>query len=247
MLIEEVAANVFWVEGSHVGFVLLVDGDEVTLVDSGYPKDRDLLDASIAHIGRLPADIRAVVLTHGHADHKGSAERLRRDHQVAVHCHADEAALARGEIEQRISLSELRRAWRPKIFSFAFNAIRNGGLRPEHVAEVATFDDGEELDVPGRPVAVLTPGHTQGHCAVHLPDKGVLVTGDALITVDVWDPDRVGPQLIRRQFNFDHDQARRSLDRLTDLSADVLLPGHGKPWRGRPSDAVQEALGADAS
>lgn len=26
------------------------------------------------------------------------------------------------------------------------------------------------------------PGHTSGHCAFHLPDRGVLITGDALIT-----------------------------------------------------------------
>ena len=244
MLIEEVAANVFWVEGSHVGFVLLVDGDEVTLVDSGYPNDRDLVDASVAEIGRSLGDISAVVLTHGHADHKGSAERLRRDHDSAVHCHRDEAALVRGEIQQRISLWELRRAWRPQIFRFAVNAIRGGGLRPQHVAAVTTFGDGETLDVPGTPLVVYTPGHTQGHCALHLPDKGVLITGDALITVDLWDPHRIGPQLIRRQFNFDYDQARRSLDRLTDVDAGLLIPGHGRPWRGSPADAVREALSA---
>lgn len=244
LLSEEVAANVFWVEGSHVGFVLLVDGDEVTLVDSGYPNDRDLVDASVTGIGRSLADISAVVLTHGHADHKGSAERLRRDHGAVVHCHGDEAAHVRGEIQQRISLWELRRAWRPQIFRFALNAIRGGGLRPQHVAAVATFEDGETIDVPGSPVAVSTPGHTRGHCALHLPDKGVLITGDALITMDLWDPQRVGPQLIRPEFNFDHDQATRSLERFADLDADILIPGHGRPWRGSPADAVREALRA---
>ncbi len=244
MLIEQVTSKVFWVEGSHNGFALVVEGDEVTMVDSGFPNDRDLVDASVAEVGRALADIQAVVLTHGHADHKGSAERLRRDHDAVVHCHTDEAALVRGEIEQRISLLELRRAWRPKIFRFAFNAIRSGGLRPAPVEDVSTFNDGETLDVPGRPVSVFTPGHTQGHSSLHLPDEGVLITGDALITVDLWDPDRLGPQLIRRQFNFDHDQAKRSLARLADVDADVLIPGHGKPWRGRPSNAVQQALEA---
>jgi glyoxylase-like metal-dependent hydrolase (beta-lactamase superfamily II) len=35
------------------------------------------------------------------------------------------------------------------------------------------------LDVAGRPVVVHTPGHTCGHCCLHLPDRGVLLAGDA--------------------------------------------------------------------
>lgn len=241
MNIEEVAGGVFWVEASHTNFALLVDGSEVTMVDSGYPKDRNLVDASVAKIGRSLADVGAMVLTHGHSDHLGSAERLRREHAVPVHCHRTEVPLARGEITQRISILEARRAWRPKIFRFTLNAIGRGGLWPEHVTAVNTFEDGETIDVAGRPVAVFTPGHTQGHCALHLPDKGVLIAGDALITVDLWDPERRGPQLMRRQFNYDHAQAVASLDRIAPLEADVLLPGHGEPWRGSPGHAVEEA------
>lgn len=241
MHIEEVAAGVFWVEASHTNFILLADGTDVTMVDSGYPKDRELVDAAVGRIGRSLADVQAMVLTHGHVDHKGSAERLRRDHDVAVYCHQKEAPLARGEIEQRISTWELRKAWRPKIFRFAVNAIGRGGLRPEHVTDVSTFGDDEAIDVPGRPIAVFTPGHTEGHCALHLPEKGVLITGDALITVDLWDPDRRGPQMIRQQFNYDHNQAVKSLDRFIDLEADTIVPGHGSPWQGRPDEAVAQA------
>lgn len=236
--IEELADGVFSVEASHTNFALVVDRSNVTIVDSGYPKDRDLVDASVTRIGRTLADVHAMVLTHGHVDHTGSAERLRRDHQIPAHCHADEAPIARGEIKQQISTWELRRAWRPKIFRFAFDAIRNGGLNPEHLNEVTTFVDGETLDVPGHPTAVHTPGHTQGHTSLHLEERGVLISGDALITVDVWNHDRRGPQVIRRQFNHDHQQAIRSLDRLAGLEADVILPGHGEPWRGSPAEAV---------
>ena len=239
--IEEAASGLFFVGASDTNFVLVADGQNVTMVDSGYPKDRDLVDAAVAKIGRSLSDVRAVVLTHGHVDHKGSAERLRRDHQIPAHCHADEAPIALGEIKQQISTFELRRAWRPKIFRFAFHAIRNGGLQPEHLTEVATFADGDKLDVPGHPIVVHTPGHTQGHAALHLPEHGVLISGDALITIDLWDHDRRGPQMIRRQFNHDHQQAIRSLDRLAGLAANVLLPGHGQLWRGTPAEAVDKA------
>src|SRR4051812_12679926 len=47
-----------------------------------------------------------------------------------------------------------------------------GALFVKGVETVRTFTDGEELDVPGRPRVVFTPGHTHGHCALHLRERG---------------------------------------------------------------------------
>jgi glyoxylase-like metal-dependent hydrolase (beta-lactamase superfamily II) len=51
----------------------------------------------------------------------------------------------------------------------------------------------------------------------------------------------VGPRVLCRAFTENSQQALASLDRLGRLAADVLLPGHGEPWRGAPSDAVRGA------
>ena len=73
-----------------------------------------------------------------------------------------------------------------------------------------------------------TPGHTPGHCAFALEDRGVIFSGDALVTRDNVSG-RTGPQPIR--WNDDQEQARASYERLFALPADVVLPGHGEPWR----------------
>lgn len=238
----EVAPQVHFVEASHTNFVLIVDGDEVTVVDSGYPKDRSLVEASVRQIGRSLSDVAAMLLTHAHVDHIGSAEWMRQDFGVPTHCHTDEAAQARGELEQRISERDLLvRLWRPGVLMFVLNVVAKGGLNPTHMTEVTTFSDGAHLDVPGHPVGVHTPGHTSGHVGFHLPDHGVLLTGDALITVDVWDRSDRGPQVIRAPFNHDHDQAVESLQRFEALDAQAVIPGHGRPYRGSPAQAVQEA------
>lgn len=238
----EVGSGVHFVEASHTNFVLIEDGGELTLVDSGYPRDRDLLEASIRRVGREPADISAMLLTHAHVDHLGSAQWLRRTFGVPVHCHASEAPHARGEVEEVISERDiLANIWRPGVLRFTANAVGKGATRRTPVSEVTTFADEETVDVPGRPVAVHTPGHTSGHAAFHLADRGVLLSGDALITVDVWDSSRRGPQVIRAPFNHDHARAVGALDRFEDLVAEVVVPGHGRPFRGTPAQAVAEA------
>lgn len=239
---QEVTAGVWHVTASDTNFVLVRDGDSVTLIDTGYPGDRQLLEHAIGLAGGRPADLSALLLTHAHVDHTGSAEWLRAAHGVPVRCHGQEVANALGEVHEAISTTEvLVRAWRPKVLLFTLNAARNGALTPTPLEHVDPFTDEEALDVAGAPVPVHTPGHTSGHTSYHLPDRGVLVAGDALITVDVWDHGRTGPQLIRPIFNQDHERADRSLDRLVDLDAEVVLPGHGAPFRGSPAAAVELA------
>lgn len=241
----EVGSGVYFVEASHTNFVLITEGDEITLVDSGYPRDRRLLEAAVRQTGHEVSDLSAMLLTHAHVDHLGSAEWLRRDHGIPVHTHTVEAAHARGEVDEVVSeLDLLVRLWNPNVLRFTLNAVTSGALKHERLAQVSTFADEEVLDVPGRPTAVFTPGHTSGHSAFHLADRGVLISGDALITVDVWDHGRRGPQLIRPQFNADNDRARSSLDRLAGCDAEVVVPGHGRPYRGSPAQAVEEALRA---
>ena len=126
------------------------------------------------------------------------------------------------------------------MFAFAINAIGRGGSRATPVSVVEAFDD-SPINVPGgRLVPVPTPGHTSGHCSFHLPDHGVVITGDALVNHNLL-TDRPGPRLMPSIFSHDRAQATSSLDALATLDADVLLPGHGQLLHMTPGDAVGEA------
>ena len=98
----------------------------------------------------------------------------------------------------------------------------------------------EALDLPGGPVPVHTPGHTDGHCAFHLPDAGVLVSGDALVSEHPTSRLK-GPQLLPDMFHHERARAVASLDLLEKLQADVLLPGHGPVHHGSVREAAQQA------
>jgi glyoxylase-like metal-dependent hydrolase (beta-lactamase superfamily II) len=109
----------------------------------------------------------------------------------------------------------------------------------------ATFADGDVLDVPGRPRAVFTPGHTYGHCSLVVPDAGTVIAGDALVTYDIYTR-TAGPRIVAAGATASVDEALRSLGRLADIdgAADTLLPGHGDPWRGSLESAVERARAA---
>ena len=246
-----VSADVAWrrVGDPLVNFYVVAEGSALTLVDAGLPGHWRQLEAALDSIGRSVEDIQAVLVTHGHPDHFGLAERLRESAGADVWVHALDAPIlsAAGHINRwpRPERSLLRYVgYGPRVFRGPFNLVRRGGLLIRAVRAVRTFEDGELLDVPGRPRVVHMPGHTRGSTAFVFENRGLVFTGDALVTLDDL-TGGVGPRVLCRAFSQSGEQALSSLDRLSRLAGDVLLPGHGHPWPGAPSDAVHAARLAD--
>jgi glyoxylase-like metal-dependent hydrolase (beta-lactamase superfamily II) len=220
---------------SIVNSYLVEDAGEVTIIDAGVPGHYRDMPAELAAMGRTVADVRALLLTHGHTDHIGFAERLRRERQVPVSVHEADAALARGEVPNPAKGYGPTRLG--PLLGFLWYTLLRGGLRVPKLQEVATFGDGATLDVPGSPRVILTPGHTPGSAALHVPSLNALFVGDAFATYAVTTGAR-GPQVA--PFTADAAQAVASLARLEDVPADLALPGHGDPWTGGLQQAVRQ-------
>lgn len=238
----EVVGGVHHVSVVRVSWQLVVEGASVTLIDSGWSRDYDSVVASLEAIGRTPASVEALILTHAHVDHMGCAAEMKRRHSTRVMSHADEEGLALGQYHQAITIPQLLvRMYRPSVVLFAIDALRRGGTSVEPLDSIVTFDDDQVLDIPGRPRALHTPGHTSGSTSYIFADRGVLVTGDALATSNIY-TEKVGCQVMPAEFNHDHAQAIRSLEVIAAQEADVVLSGHGQPFFGSPARAVDEAL-----
>ena len=239
--VHQVADGTYLVHGSNTNWVILTEGDAVTLVDTGYPGDREQLLASLAQVGSSPEAVAAVLITHAHNDHLGSAEYLRAAYGTPVYLHEAEVPHARREFLHQVSIGTvLRNGWRPGVLPWAVHALRSGGTTPVPVTAPQAFPTAGALDLPGRPVPVHTPGHTDGHCAYHLPGTGVLISGDALVSGHP--TSRVeGPQLLPDMFHHERPRALASLDVLAELEGELLLPGHGPVHRGPVRDAARRA------
>ncbi|HYT78090.1 MAG TPA: MBL fold metallo-hydrolase [Actinomycetota bacterium] len=230
----EIAPNIHRIgDNSIINSYLLEEAGEVTIIDAGMPGYYKDITRELDTMGRTIADVRALVLTHGHTDHIGFAERLRRERRIPVSIHEADAALARGEVPNPAKgYGPLKLG---PFLGFLWFTLLRGGFRTPKLHEVASFGDGATLDVPGNPRVVLAPGHTPGSVALHVPSLKVLFIGDAFATYAVTTGTR-GPQVA--PFTADAAQAVASLTRLEGISADLILPGHGDPW----TDGIQEAV-----
>lgn len=231
------------VEDSYVNWYLIEDGRRLTLVDAGTPAGWGRLREAVSTLGRALSDIKALVVTHAHYDHVGFAERARTELGVPVWLHEADVGLSRHPA--------LYRSERPPFLYLKDSGLRRVALsflkaraffaRP--LKEVRTYDGEGPLDVPGEPHVVFTPGHTDGHCSVHLPERDLLIAGDAIATFDPY-TGATGPRLVAKGATRDSAQAMRSLARIDELDAGVVAVGHGEPFTGGTKEAVRRARAA---
>lgn len=239
--VREVADGVFHVRGTEVNWYLIREGDELTLVDSGYPGDLERVEESVRVLGLAPADVRAVLLTHAHVDHMGAAQHFADRYGAAVLTDEVEARHARREfLEQASPMDVTRNLWRPLVAPWLTRVVRVGAAKDVRIPSASGFPSAGALDVPGRPVPVPTRGHTSGHTCFLLPAAGAVCTGDELVTGHAV-VRRVGPQLPPSFFQ--KRDTRDAILPLAELDADLILPGHGDPLRMPLAEAVRVARG----
>ena len=219
-----------------VNCYLVEDAGAITVIDAGVPAYYDELLAELAAMGRTIDDVRALVLTHGHSDHIGFAERLRSEDSVPVSVHQLDANLARGEVPNPSAGAGDKKVG--SLLRFLLWGARRGALRIKTLTEVATFGDGATLDVPGALRVIATPGHTPGNVAMHAPHVDALFAGDTLSTLAVT-TGASGPQI--PPFTADPEEALASLSRIESVEAAWVLPGHGAPWTDGAAAAVAAA------
>lgn len=244
---EEIATGVYRFEtgkgitASNIYFVR--SGPSWVLVDTAWPKYGRLIQETADSLFGAKTRPAAILLTHIHPDHAGSALELARLWNLPVYVHPDEMPLASEKLIPEYSNPLDRWLIAPLMGLRPRRAVEAERSKP-CLADVARAFE-PSAGVPGLPgwECVPTPGHTPGHVAFFRKRDGVLLTGDALLTVNInslWDcllkKQRVsGPPYIS---TWDWQAAKKSVATLARLEPNVLACGHGIPMAG--TRAAQE-------
>lgn len=208
---------------------LIDDGHALILIDTLFDADARLIVDQIRAIGRTPADLKHIVLTHAHRSHLGGLATLKRLSGATVYSHAWEADIIAGErAAQQVS-------WRPQdpLVTYHFQIGNNLNIakhKPCQVDRMVT--DG---DLIGPLLVIHTPGHTPGHLAFWMPTPRILFCGDAVVT---------SPKFMAGWPGFVLNKRRHaaSLQRMAGFNAEILAFGHGEPIMAEGAARLRELL-----
>src|SRR5688572_21303018 len=237
----EVARGVHWLsmplpfQLDHINLWLVEEVDGVTVVDTGIGNEatRELWMRVLA--GRK---VKRVVLTHYHPDHAGNAAWLCERHGAEfwttqgeyLTAHAVRTSSAGYTADAVLGVFRRNGLDPQRAAAMAGGRNRYAALVPEFPFSYRRIIEGDEIRIGGQGWrAIIGHGHAPEHLSLFSKASNTLIAGDMLLStistnVSVWSIDPQG------------DPLRLFLDSVAgyrDLPEDVLvLPSHGKPFRG---------------
>lgn len=136
--------NLYYVGDKKVCMHLIDTGDGLILFDSGYSHHYDGLINSVKMLGFSPADIKVLIHSHGHFDHFGGGERLRREYGTKIYMSQVDTELLR-EMPERALMK--------------FAPCKEDTICYPDI----TIQDGDVITLGNTSIeCVLSPGHTPG-------------------------------------------------------------------------------------
>ncbi len=222
-IIVRVTDNIYVVPEVRCNTYLIEDPDGLTLIDTGLPGSDKKILAYIANLGKQPADLKRIILTHSDMDHVGGLSPLHKASGARTYASQIEAdAIAAGKASRPIKRRGF--SWRRLMM-----IILAPFMKPRRFKVDEILQDGQVLPIGGGLRVISTPGHTPGHISLFAPKSGVLFCGDSMVT----EPNVIHGS--RPGLTWDDGQARASEKKQAALGARIVCSGHGP--------VVQDATG----
>ncbi len=179
---------------------------------------------AIKILGLKPADLKAVIISHGHCDHAGAIEDFAG---TTVPIYVQKAELA--EIKKILASQQMGTPYIPRDFKH---------LKELNIREIeGTFDIFGDKSV----IAFPTPGHTPGHQSLYVkPTRGkaFIYTADALYTLESME--RAIPPAIAADLSATMQNIRWF--KLEDWTGVTIVPSHDPEYWAKRAWAPAELV-----
>jgi glyoxylase-like metal-dependent hydrolase (beta-lactamase superfamily II) len=216
----EIVPGIHQIDGVN-GNCFIIVRDELTLIDTGMPKNSAKIVIYIQDIlDRKPTDIKTIVLTHFHIDHVGDASDLKKLSGARVAIHEADADFVAGRKTQPAPKGVkgmIMKVLIPLLF----------GSRP--VEPDIRLNDG---DIIAGLRTIHTPGHTPGSICLFDPASKILFVGDLLRFN--------GSKIEMGSSSIDPREVQQSINKIAAIDFAIMLSGHGIPMRPDASLRVRE-------
>ncbi|MEM4576517.1 MAG: MBL fold metallo-hydrolase [Candidatus Nezhaarchaeales archaeon] len=177
----------------------LIENDVRILVDPGHHNHfRDLAEL-MREDGFELKDLDWVIVTHAHVDHCGAVHEIQKLFKVKVAMHEAEKEYLYESSERIHRL--IGEVLIPFVVDYWIKGDKSVGL------------ENLNLDI----VVFHTPGHTPGSISIYSPSQKYLITGDLIFQGGVGRTDLGG----------NSNLLKRSIEQVSQLNVEMLLPGHG--------------------
>jgi len=230
---------------------LVRDGSFWILVDAGWQNDGPRIQAAARSLlgpGLAPS---AILLTHVHPDHSGSARELARAWGCPVFAHPAELPIADGDFAAMVRHAGPLDRWLILPLMRAIGPRRREAILAAGSLAGIVRPLAPDGTLPGMDAWrwIPTPGHTPGHVAYVRAHDGVVLSGDAILTLEV----NAWAGLLRQRqglsgppwyTTWDRPAAMASIREIADLEPSVLATGHGLPLAGPGTAAAVHAFAA---
>ena len=230
---------------------LVRDGVSWILVDAGWEGDGPRIQAAAQALLGSGLTPSAILLTHVHPDHSGSARELAGAWGCPVYVHPAEMPIATGDFAaMERSAGPLDRWLILPLMRAIGTSRREAILAAGSLAGVVVpLEAGGTIPGLEDWSWIHTPGHTPGHVAYVRARDRVVISGDAILTLEVnswpgllWQRQGLsGPPWYT---TWDRRAAVASITEIAGVEPAVLAGGHGLPRADPGTTAAVQAFAA---
>lgn len=201
---------------------LIIQDEELTLVDTGYPGFMDKIEREINRLNYNIENLKSIIITHYDDDHIGALKAFKYKYpntQIIssfveskyISGHAKSERL----IQAKNLLNEMSEDEKP--YGEAFVNM----LQELEYVDVDVEVTNGALILNNEVEVIATPGHTSGHISLYIQSVNSVITGDAAVkegeTLNVANP----------EYSMNLEDAENSLKKIKDLNADKYYCFHG--------------------